>query len=52
VSSILLRSLFYRDGELIISHVSQVSGADDVVDAGIGIINDDLVAMYLGYNSV
>jgi hypothetical protein len=54
VSSILLRSLFYRGGGLIIPPVSRVfRGAGDVdVDVGAGTIDDDPMAMYLGYDGV
>ena len=46
-SSILLRSLFYRDGGLIIPPVSQVSwGAGDIVDAGTKMVDEvDVVGL-------
>jgi hypothetical protein len=54
MSSILLRFLLYRNSGLIIPPVSRMfQGAGDVdVDASAGTIDDEPVAMYLGYDGV
>jgi hypothetical protein len=51
VSSILLRTLFYRGGELIIPPTSRVTGVQMVVDMT-DALDDDPVARYLGYYDV
>jgi hypothetical protein len=56
VSSILLRfSILWRRRAHKSTYImggGDSHGADDVVDASTGIIDDDLVAMYLGYHNV